>query len=100
MGTLFPECTINFFMGGLWQFGEFACTLHAFCGALFGYSQIATLVFVSFDRYNVIVRGFSAQPLTFCKVLIILVVVWIWSTLWSIGPIFFGGYALDGILAS
>jgi r-opsin len=32
MGTLFPECTINFFMGGIWQFGQTACLVHAFCG--------------------------------------------------------------------
>jgi len=101
MGTLFPECVINFMCGGVWQFGEYACIIHAFCGALFGYGQITTLVFISYDRYNVIVRGFAAKPLTYFKVFIILCFVWVYATLWSIGPLFgFGGYALDGIMAS
>jgi r-opsin len=57
-------------------------------------------VFISFDRYNAIVRGFAAKPLTFCKVFVILFVVWTWALAWSIGPLFFGGYAMEGILAS
>lgn len=101
MGTLFPECVINFFCGGVWQFGEYACIIHAFCGALFGYGQITTLIFISWDRYNVIVRGFAAKPLTFMKVMIFVVIIWLYATFWSIGPLVgFGGYALDGIMAS
>lgn len=101
MGTLFPECVINFLCGGVWQFGEYACIVHAFCGALFGYGQITTLVFVSFDRYNVIVRGFAAKPLSYMKVFVFVTFIWLYASFWSIGPFFgFGGYALDGIMAS
>jgi len=101
MGTLFPECVINFLCGGVWQFGEYACIVHAFCGALFGYGQITTLVFVSFDRYNVIVRGFAAKPLSYMKVFVFVTFIWLYAAFWSIGPFFgFGGYALDGIMAS
>merc|ERR1712116_124068 len=58
--------------GGSWQFGETACQIHAFLGSVFGYSQIFTLTVISWDRYNVIVKGFSGAPLTFSKVSMIL----------------------------
>jgi len=68
---------------------------------LFGYGQITTLVFVAYDRYNVIVRGFSAKPLTYARVMFMLVFVWAYATFWSIPPLLgFGGYALDGTMSS
>jgi len=101
MATLVPECVINFFMGGVWQFGDLACQIHAFCGTIFGIAQISTLIFISYDRFNVVVRGMNATPLTFGKVFIFIMIVWIWSGLWGAGPFFgFGFYAMDGILAS
>ena len=69
MLALFPECVYNFFLGGPWRFGEMGCQIHAFLGALCGYNQIFTLVAISYDRYNVIVKGFSGTPLTFSKLI-------------------------------
>merc|ERR1712179_283365 len=83
MLALFPEMVYNFFMGGSWQFGETACQIHAFLGSVFGYSQIFTLTVISWDRYNVIVKGFSGAPLTFSKVSMILIINYIWSRLSS-----------------
>jgi r-opsin len=37
-------------------------------GACFGYNQIFTLTMISYDRYNVIVKGFSGTPLTFSMI--------------------------------
>ena len=72
-----------------------------FIGTIFGIAQITTLIFISYDRFNVVVRGMQATPLTFGKVFIFLIIVWVWSGLWAAGPFFgFGLYALDGILAS
>lgn len=34
MISLIPECVINFFAGGPWQFGELGCLIHGFCGIL------------------------------------------------------------------
>ena len=88
MLALFPECVYNFFLGGPWRFGDMGCQIHAFLGkvlitysnkyvqlsntiftleigACFGYNQIFTLTMISYDRYNVIVKGFSGTPLTF-----------------------------------
>ena len=52
MISLIPEACYNFFNGGPWQFGYWGCQIHAFCGALFGYSQITTLTSI----YNAIVH--------------------------------------------
>jgi len=101
MLALFPEMVYNFFMGGSWQFGETACQIHAFLGSVFGYSQIFTLTVISWDRYNVIVKGFSGAPLTFSKVSMILIINYIWSIGWAVAPLVgFGGYGLDGILGT
>ena len=123
MLSLFPEMVYNFFCGGSWQFGETACQIHAFLGihpnieckslsllklryqiysgSVFGYSQIFTLTVVSWDRYNVIVKGFSGAPLTFSKVSAILFVNYVWSIFWAVLPLVgFGAYGLDGILGT
>ena len=69
MICLIPECVYNFFTGGPWRFGDFACQIHAFTGiflndecqskcspfifftysnsgALCGYNQITTLMVI------------------------------------------------------
>ena len=56
---------------------------------------------ISWDRYNVIVKGFSGAPLTFSKVSMILIINYIWSIGWAVAPLVgFGGYGLDGILGT
>jgi len=108
MITLFPELIYNFFTGGPWRFGEVACYVHSFCGALLGYCQITTLTIISVDRYNVIVKGVAGTPLTFQKVIILILISWIWSFGWSITPLLgslksplgWGYFAMDGMLGT
>jgi len=101
MWSLIPECVYNFSLGGAWQFGELACQIHSFCGALFGYSQINSLMLISWDRYNVIVNGFSGKSLTYCKATILILISWIWSLGWAIGPLVgWGYYTVDGMLGT
>lgn len=101
MLALFPECCYNFFLGGPWRFGEMGCQIHAFMGALFGYNQIFTLVAISYDRFNVIVRGFSGTPLTFSRSVSIITLSWVWALGWSICPLIgWGSYAMDGIMGT
>ncbi len=72
-----------------------------FAGALFGYSQITTLVLISWDRYAVIVSGFGRAPLTYSKVAILIALSWIWAIGWSVSPLVgWGKYALDGMLGT
>jgi len=103
MIALIPECCYSFFCGGHWQFGEAGCQIHAFLGSVFGYSQIFTLTCISYDRYNVIVKGFAGTPLTFSKVSGLLMICYIWAFVWAALPlpqVGFGAYGLDGILGS
>ena len=70
-------------------------------GACCGYSQITTLTYISYDRYNVIVKGLSAPPLTYSKVIGFIIFNWIMSIGFSICPVFgWGHYTLDGMLGT
>ena len=77
---------------------------------------------ISYDRYNVIVKGFSGTPLTFSMIefcfylytikrlklfsysdraVSIITVSWIWALGWSICPLVgWGAYAMDGIMGT
>jgi hypothetical protein len=45
-----------------------ACRLYGCLGAVFGTCSIMTMVVIGFDRYNVIVKGFSGTKITPGKV--------------------------------
>jgi r-opsin len=102
-------------------------SLRLILGALCGYSQITTLVIISYDRfvfktwfnttyiaiwnlilnlkiwnrYNVIVKGFNGAPLTFSKAVMLITFSWIWSFGWSVSPLVgWGYYAMDGMLGT
>jgi len=101
MLALFPECFYNFCLGGPWRFGELGCQVHAFLGALCGYNAIFTLTAISYDRYNVIVNGFSGTPLTFNRAITMITASWIWALGWSVCPLVgWGAYAMDGIMGT
>ena len=56
---------------------------------------------ISWDRYNVIVNGFTGKPLSYSKVTGLLVFNWIWSFGWALSPLVgWGLYALDGMLGT
>lgn len=72
-----------------------------YLGALCGYSQITSLVLISYDRYNVIVKGFNGAPLTTKKAVIFITLSWLWSLGWSLSPLLgWGAYAMDGMLGT
>ena len=58
---------------------------------------------VAMDRYNVIVKGMAAEPLTYKKVTGWITIGWIWSFFWAISPFYPGWgreYVIDGLLGS
>nr|BAQ54866.1 opsin, long-wavelength sensitive type [Anax parthenope] len=71
-----------------WVFGPLMCQLYAFFGSLFGCTSIWTMVLISFDRYNVIVKGLAAKPLTIKKALLEIIFVWTHALLWTLPPMF------------
>jgi r-opsin len=64
MLTQFPMFVFNSFAGGVWLFGPFMCELYACTGSIFGMCSICTMVAISYDRFNVIVRGLHGCQMT------------------------------------
>nr|QWV42660.1 long wavelength sensitive opsin 1 [Eulasia bombylius] len=80
-----------------WVFGPFFCQIYGCLGSLFGSASIWTMAVIALDRYNVIVRGLTARPLTIKSALGWCAVVWIISIVWTIAPVFgWGRYAPEG----
>lgn len=53
------------------------------------------------SRYNVIVKGFNAAPLTFAKASMLITLSWVWSLAWAVSPLVgWGYYAMDGMLGT
>ncbi|ROT82378.1 opsin 1 [Penaeus vannamei] len=95
--TQFPFFTYNCFSGGVWMFSETFCELYAFFGAITGIASIWTLSFISYDRYNVIVKGVSGTPLTSGRATAFVLFAWIYAIAWSLPPFFgWGKYIPEG----
>ncbi|XP_037128034.1 melanopsin-A-like isoform X2 [Syngnathus acus] len=85
-----------------WIFGEKACELYAFCGALFGICSMITLTVIAVDRYFVITRPLtSIGMLSRERALAILAAAWVYSLGWSLPPFFgWSAYVPEGLLTS
>jgi len=101
MLSQFPWFAYNCFNGGVWSFSPFACELYAYTGAITGLCSLWTLVFISFDRYNIIVNGMQATPLSSGGAMARIAFCWIYANLMAIGPFLgWGKYIPEGILDS
>lgn len=64
------------------------CELYGMFGSLFGCISIWTMTMIAVDRYNVIVKGLSAKPLTSKGAYLQILGIWAFSTMWTIFPFF------------
>ncbi|ROT69195.1 rhodopsin [Penaeus vannamei] len=87
MLTMTPPLLVNAYWG-TWVFGAFFCEIYAFLGSLFGCVSIWTMVFITADRYNVIVKGVSAEPLTSGGSMMRIAGTWAASLAWCLPPFF------------
>ncbi|EEB14599.1 class A rhodopsin-like G-protein coupled receptor GPRop1, putative [Pediculus humanus corporis] len=71
-----------------WIMGPFMCEIYGLLGSLFGNASIWTMTMIALDRYNVIVKGLSAKPMTIKMALLNILFVWIQALLWTILPLF------------
>nr|QWV42671.1 long wavelength sensitive opsin 2 [Nedyus quadrimaculatus] len=71
-----------------WVLGALGCELYGLFGSLFGGASIWTMVFIALDRYNVIVKGLSATPLTKKTAMLRILMIWTLAVLWTIAPMF------------
>lgn len=79
-----------------------ACQFYGFVGGLFGLMSINTLAAISIDRYINIAYPLSAVIyMTKRKAVLMILMVWIWSLIWSVPPIFgWGAYIPEGFQTS
>ncbi|CAL8390805.1 unnamed protein product [Arctogadus glacialis] len=97
--------TPTFFINSMhrrWIFGEKACEVYAFCGALFGICSMLTLTLVAADRFFVITRPLaSIGLLTRRRAGLVLIGAWLYSLAWSLPPFFgWSAYVPEGLMTS
>lgn len=71
-----------------WVLGPLFCTLYGMAGSLFGCVSIWTMTLIAFDRYNVIVHGLAAKPMSFTAARIQIFLIWASSMAWTAFPLF------------
>jgi len=69
-------------------FSELFCEIFALWGMVLGIVSIGSNVCITLDRYNVIVKGISGQPLTTKGAMTRLAGVWLYALFWSLPPMF------------
>uniref|UniRef100_A0A3Q1BAD3 G-protein coupled receptors family 1 profile domain-containing protein n=1 Tax=Amphiprion ocellaris TaxID=80972 RepID=A0A3Q1BAD3_AMPOC len=93
-----------FFVASLhcrWVFGELACELYAFCGALFGIASMMTLTAIAADRCLAITRPMALGGASQRRVLVVVAGVWLYSLGWSLPPFFgWSAYVPEGLQTS
>ncbi|KAJ0181192.1 hypothetical protein K1T71_003277 [Dendrolimus kikuchii] len=87
MCAMSPAMVVNCYYE-TWVFGPFACELYGCAGSLFGCASIWTMTMIAFDRYNVIVKGIAAKPMTNNGALLRILGIWVFSLAWTLAPFF------------
>lgn len=87
MCAMSPAMVINCYHE-TWVFGPFGCELYACAGSLFGCASIWTMTMIAFDRYNVIVKGIAAKPMSTNDALTRIFSIWFFSLMWTLAPFF------------
>lgn len=87
MAFMMPTMAANCF-GETWILGPLMCEIYGMFGSLFGCGSIWSMVMITLDRYNVIVRGMAAAPLTRVRAVLSITFVWGWSVGWTILPMY------------
>ncbi|CAL8259017.1 unnamed protein product [Lota lota] len=85
-----------------WIFGEKACELYAFSGAVFGICSMLTLTLIAAERFFVITRPLaSIGVLSRRRAGLVLMGAWLYSLAWSLPPFFgWSAYVPEGLLTS
>lgn len=92
---------INAFTLRYWMWGVLGCSVYGAVGAVCGTCSIMTMVVIGYDRYNVIVKGFSGTKITRGIALVVLLVCWGYSVGCCIPPFFgWGSYSPEGLLVT
>nr|CCO61973.1 rhodopsin 1 [Cupiennius salei] len=87
MAFMMPTMAANCF-AETWILGPFMCEIYGMFGSLFGCGSIWSMVMITLDRYNVIVRGMAAKPLTRTRAVMNILFVWVYAVGWTITPMY------------
>jgi len=100
MFSMFPPMVTSCYYH-TWAFSALSCEIYGFLGSLFGCNSIWTMIFITMDRYNVIVKGVSAEPLTSGGAMTRIAFTWAFSLGWTILPFFgWNRYVPEGNLTA
>nr|BAQ54926.1 opsin, long-wavelength sensitive type [Mnais costalis] len=100
MSTMAPMMTINCYFE-TWSLGPFMCQIYGMLGSMFGCASIWTMTVIAWDRYNVIVKGLAAKPLTVKGALFWIFQVWLNSAIWTVAPVLgWNRYVPEGNMTS
>nr|ANN11825.1 long wavelength sensitive opsin 2 [Chrysobothris lateralis]ANN11829.1 long wavelength sensitive opsin 2 [Chrysobothris lateralis]APY20576.1 long wavelength sensitive opsin 2 [Chrysobothris lateralis] len=86
MFCMSPPMVINCYYE-TWVLGPMFCQIYGMLGSLFGCTSIWTMTLIAMDRYNVIVKGLSAKPLTKKGVMLRIFIVWLFTVGWTVAPV-------------
>jgi r-opsin len=87
MFCMAPPMIINCY-NETWVFGPMFCSVYAMIGSLMGCASIWSMTAIAQDRYNVIVKGLAAKPLTAKGAALHIFLVWAFSLAWTLFPMF------------
>uniref|UniRef100_A0A6B2EK04 Putative rhodopsin receptor 1 n=1 Tax=Phlebotomus kandelakii TaxID=1109342 RepID=A0A6B2EK04_9DIPT len=87
MFTMAPPMVMNCYHE-TWIYGPLMCEIYAMLGSLFGCASIWTMTMIAFDRYNVIVKGLSAKPMSNNGALLRILIIWAFALGWTLAPMF------------
>lgn len=57
-------------------------------GSMTGCTSIWTMTMIAFDRYNVIVKGLAAKPMTNGGAVLRILFIWAHASIWTLAPFF------------
>ena len=93
-----PLMFINVLASPFWMWGSTMCRLYGCTGGIFGTVSIMTLVFIAYDRYQVICFGLGGKRMTPLRSFLFLLFIWTYSIAVCVPPYFgWGAYKLEGL---
>jgi len=75
-------------MHGTWMLGPTYCEIYGMIGSMCGTVSITTMIFITLDRYNVIVKGVAAEPLTQKRAMSYNIFSWVATIIWCLPPFY------------
>ncbi|KAK2720660.1 opsin, ultraviolet-sensitive-like [Artemia franciscana] len=102
MLTQSPLFIISAFTSRWWIWGHFWCKFYGYTGAITGIAAIFTMVFIGYDRYNVIVKGMSGRKITKGMAFGMIIWTWIYANIFSLPAMLeiWGNFSPEGMLST